>query len=380
MALLDLARRAKLELVVCHVNYQKRDSAWRDEEIVRAYCDRYGLPLYVSYAKELKGNFQAAARLFRYEFFLKIAFLTNTFEILMAHHKDDFLETLLMQAKRRDYTTFYGIKRHSFYKELKIWRPLLDLEKADLERYCQKKAITYGEDETNRKDHYTRNFIRHHLLKDLPRFKKEVLYRKVLAIDESLTKKEKLYQEKYGSKNTYKLKELEQVDDLRLFLDLKLEKHLSEAEFKELKRQLFHAGKMQYHYQDRTLFKEGEAISFQKRSEYHFCLTRPKAINTPYFKTSLKMEEGFSEIHLEKEDFPLTIRNYQKGDRIKIKEGTKKVSRIYIDHKVKKSKRLLAPVVLNSHNEIIMVPPFSVKDGYLAKASNFYVKNLLMKR
>ena len=44
MALLDMCKKQGYSLVVAHMNYQKRDSALRDEEIVRKYCEENGIP------------------------------------------------------------------------------------------------------------------------------------------------------------------------------------------------------------------------------------------------------------------------------------------------------------------------------------------------
>ena len=57
-------------------------------------------------------------------------------------------------------------------------------------------------------------------------------------------------------------------------------------------------------------------------------------------------------------DFPLVIRNYQEGDTIKLKVGTKKVRRIFIDKKVPSHIRSMYPVVVNKDNEVIFVPKF----------------------
>ena len=64
------------------------------------------------------------------------------------------------------------------------------------------------------------------------------------------------------------------------------------------------------------------------------------------------------EIGAYESDFPLVIRNYMEGDTIKLKVGTKKVSRIFIDKKVPSHIRKMYPVVLNKNNEVIFVPKF----------------------
>ena len=58
MALLDMAYKAGLNIVAVHVNYQKRQSAWRDQKIVADYCLKHDIPLYVNYAASLNGKGQ----------------------------------------------------------------------------------------------------------------------------------------------------------------------------------------------------------------------------------------------------------------------------------------------------------------------------------
>ena len=75
MALLDmLNQKQNYNIIVCHVNYQKRESAFRDESIVKEYCLKHNLsfhllkPIYSS-----SQNFQAWARDVRYDFFEQTA-------------------------------------------------------------------------------------------------------------------------------------------------------------------------------------------------------------------------------------------------------------------------------------------------------------------
>ncbi len=63
MMLLSLCVKEGYDLVVCHVNYKLRISADRDERIVRDFCQKHKLSLYVDYPVfDDKGNFQAWAR------------------------------------------------------------------------------------------------------------------------------------------------------------------------------------------------------------------------------------------------------------------------------------------------------------------------------
>jgi tRNA(Ile)-lysidine synthase len=121
MAMLDIYK--KNVALVCHVNYQKRDSAYRDAGIVKMYCKNNHIKfnelivtenIYRKYRK-INNNFQAIARLIRYDFFLKCAKQMRLNHLLVAHNKDDFLETALMQLGRKSKTLFYGISNTTNY-------------------------------------------------------------------------------------------------------------------------------------------------------------------------------------------------------------------------------------------------------------------------
>ena len=101
MALLDMMKD-KYEVYVAHVNYHHRDSALRDEKIVEKYCMKYQLPFFKKdYVEVGGGNFQENARIFRYEFYKEIIDKYNLEYVMLAHHKDDLIETYLMQKKRK---------------------------------------------------------------------------------------------------------------------------------------------------------------------------------------------------------------------------------------------------------------------------------------
>lgn len=156
---------------VCHINYRKRPTADRDMLIVQQYCKQNKIPFYcLKVSKELLNkylkrnhNFQNAARLIRYDFFIKCAKKTKIKILLIAHNKDDFLETALMQKQRHSKSLFLGIKSIGFYKDLFFLRPLLDEWKDEILDYCNEKNVPYGIDETNDQLIYERNKIRKHL-------------------------------------------------------------------------------------------------------------------------------------------------------------------------------------------------------------------------
>ncbi|MBQ1508506.1 MAG: tRNA lysidine(34) synthetase TilS, partial [Erysipelotrichaceae bacterium] len=61
-------------------------------------------------------------------------------------------------------------------------------------------------------------------------------------------------------------------------------------------------------------------------------------------------------VTLKKEDFPVTVRNVREGDRIKMRYGTKKISRFFIDRKIPWEKRMSWPVMANKDGTVVFVP------------------------
>ena len=61
LSLLDLKLLKSAKIVVCHVNYQHRDTADRDEKIVEEFCNKHHLQfeLLKAGSKKVTGNFQA---------------------------------------------------------------------------------------------------------------------------------------------------------------------------------------------------------------------------------------------------------------------------------------------------------------------------------
>ncbi len=162
MALLDLYQ--DMIKAVCHVNYKKRVDSDYDQSIVENYCKEHGILCFSKVLTdkdyEVGGNFQNLARIVRYDFFVEVANQLGIDTILIAHNLNDHLETAYMNIQKKSLSPFYGIKRTGDYKGLKIIRPLLDIKKDDLQRYCEIKNIPYAIDSSNAQDVYERNKIR----------------------------------------------------------------------------------------------------------------------------------------------------------------------------------------------------------------------------
>ena len=160
MAMLNMFKH-KIK-TVAFVNYKKRIESDYEEQIVKEFCEENNIIFFaytVDWKKENEkiNNFQAHARKIRYDFFCKVAIQTSNNNLLVAHNFNDFLETGYAQIERNSRSFYYGISQESMDRKLKIFRPLLFVEKKYLEDYCINNKVKYSIDYTNSSDDYERN-------------------------------------------------------------------------------------------------------------------------------------------------------------------------------------------------------------------------------
>ncbi|ADN69426.1 cell cycle protein [Mycoplasmopsis fermentans JER] len=149
--------------VVC-INYNQRMDSHKDVEIVENYCKQNFIDyqIYNFDQKDYKtGNFEEWARDKRMEIFIQNYHEKNASKILLAHHKDDFLESFFMQKVAKRKPSFWGIKKTNIYKGCLIERPFIDKYfKDEILEKCKKLKLDYAIDYTNELPIYTRNKFR----------------------------------------------------------------------------------------------------------------------------------------------------------------------------------------------------------------------------
>ncbi|QJR44325.1 tRNA lysidine(34) synthetase TilS [Mycoplasma miroungirhinis] len=159
-----LDKYKKRNIVVAFVNYNKRSDSWKDEFIVTQFCKKHNIrihKLHIAQDFEYKGNFQDIARKQRYDFFKTIYDHYHCSKLLTAHHKDDWLETAIMQKICDRSVLYYGIKQRNVINGMNIYRPFVHKYwKSDIEEQVKAKKIDYAVDYTNAQDIYTRNKLR----------------------------------------------------------------------------------------------------------------------------------------------------------------------------------------------------------------------------
>ncbi len=177
MALLECALRIlkKDNIKVAHVNYNKRDDAYKDEKLIIEYCQKANVQYNIlnvtdeiySFYSKINKNFQAQARNIRYDFFAKLSSKYNIKNILIGHHQNDDAETYIMQKEKNLIINYYGIRQNTKMYNLKqnftIIRPFIKVLKKDIVLFNKENNIKFNIDKTNKQPIYRRNKIRQNL-------------------------------------------------------------------------------------------------------------------------------------------------------------------------------------------------------------------------
>lgn len=160
-------RERNLAVTAAHFNHQLRETAARDEEFVRSWCEAQNIP-FVSGRGDVKQaaaeqglTTEEAARELRYAFLAEQKKVLGCTWVLTAHHADDNAETMLLNLLRG--TGLRGLAGIPDSRD-SIVRPFLQVTREELEAYAEGHRIPHVEDETNETDDAARNVLRHHVL------------------------------------------------------------------------------------------------------------------------------------------------------------------------------------------------------------------------
>ena len=168
-----LSREYGFLVYAAHVNHNLRgDAAVNDEKFSVALCDKMGIRCFVKsadvkrIAKDLGVSEEMAGRKVRYEFFDGLMREFNIDYTATAHHKNDNAETVVMNFIRGS-----GIGGLSGIppKRARYIRPLIDITRGEIERYCSENKLQYVTDMTNLDTVYTRNKIRNVIIPEIER-------------------------------------------------------------------------------------------------------------------------------------------------------------------------------------------------------------------
>ena len=394
MMLLALLESVSNNIVCAHIHHNLRPESDEEEQFVRMYCASHNI-IFETTKFEYDDKFsEKVAREKRYAFFEEILNKYGSKTLLTAHHGDDLIETILMRLVRGSTMKGYaGIELISDREAYKIYRPLLYLTKEDIYTYLRENNIDYREDRTNDDDQYTRNRYRKNIL-PLLKEENEQVHLKFLNYSNELLDYFYYVQEEIEDKYNKIVSDginIEKFNGENPFIQKGiLKKYLFSVYNQDIEKitsghidsiiALINKGEsntwidlpcyraMKYYEEFKIIQKEeqkGYSLSFFGKK-----LVLPNGMTIEEIRESEETSNFVT--YLDSEDFetPITIRTYQDGDKMTVKnmDGHKKISDIFTDEKIKLDERERWPILVDNSGKVIWLP--GLKKSHFDKKKN----------
>ena len=168
VALLHILTRLGYPCVAAHCNFHLRnDESDADADFAQQTAEALGLPFRridfdtADYARQNGVSTEMAARTLRYEWFETLRRELGAEVIAVAHHRDDNVETVLLNLIRgTGLSGLCGMRPRNGH----IVRPLLSVDRSQIVRWLTDRHLPFRTDSSNASDVYRRNFVRLRLL------------------------------------------------------------------------------------------------------------------------------------------------------------------------------------------------------------------------
>ncbi|MEA4828911.1 tRNA lysidine(34) synthetase TilS [Romboutsia lituseburensis] len=403
-----LKEKMNIEVYAAHLNHQIRGlEAQKDALYISQICEDLGITSFVKainvpeYCKEQGVSLEEGARTLRYEMFEEIKQKTKSNKIAIGHNRNDQAETVLMRIMRG--TGLQGLRGIEYIRDNEIIRPILDIERSEIEAYCEKYELNPRIDKTNLESIYTRNKIRLELIPymkdnfnpnviesivrmtnslksdsdyiDLEAEKsfKEVSTLKEDSVEISLPKYSNLH-------NAIKVRVLRRgikhiIGDTN-FVDQKHIEDIIELECESKLNKMLNLprGIFAYRRKNIIILTTKEIVSeeidfcynipsngFIKIKELNLVLETQKMSIDRY--KSIKLDKTSKGFDFDKIKGGIVVRSRKQGDKIKLAGGSKKVKDLFIDLKIPREDRCKVPVITDDEG-ILCVGDYKTSENY----------------
>ena len=150
--------------LLIYINYHDSPTVYIEEKIVKQYSQINKLKL-IEHEVNIPDNvnFEDEARKIRYKFFSDVIKIHPNKFILAAHHKNDDIETMILQINRNNIVDYYGLKEKNDIFGVTVIRPILNYTKLEIIEYLIKNNISFYDDPTNYEQERQRNILRANL-------------------------------------------------------------------------------------------------------------------------------------------------------------------------------------------------------------------------
>lgn len=364
VALLRILLQLGYNCAAAHCNFHLRgEESNHDERFVRELCSGLGISLSVidfdttQYAKDHHISIEMAARELRYDWFEKVRAETEVSFVAVAHHKDDSVETFLLNLIRgTGINGLCGIRPKNGY----IVRPLLALKRTEVLAYLSDIQQDYVVDSTNLQDEYTRNKIRLNILPVMEEINPSVIDT-IADTSLRLTEVAHVYKEKIDESKTHVLDEkginieklLAETSPKSLLFEILNPLGFNSKQIEQIYRSTNgQAGKVfisdkckvvkdrDYLLIQKTGISSGKGnrdITIYDKGSYLYAPYKELHVGKAPFCDDFVIEKDKNTASLDagKVQFPLTLRKWKTGDSFVPfgMKGRKKISDYLTDHK-----------------------------------------------
>lgn len=406
--LADYCKKSGAPLGVAHVNHMIRgEDALRDRDFCKRLAENYGVPFFLleadipSLSKEHGRGLEEEARIVRYEFFASVM-RENSIPILAtAHNATDNAETVIFNITRGSgLKGLCGIPPTRKFEGGTIIRPILNISKDEILKYCRENALEYVTDQTNFDVEYSRNRIRNNVLPELLKINENAvsnigrMSNSVREDEELLTGLAKEFLSSLENEKGIPTKAFCKLDIpiqnrvAAIFLsDLFSPSALHIESFRELAQKSEEHASLSFPNQTHIEIENGfirisdkeEAYSSSYEIKLDYGLNRIREIDAVIFveksdgtKNSEKeytllkntyKKSATSLLSSDRIDLGLFARPKEDGDKIICGGMHKKLKKLFCEKKIPLSLRAKLPILHNSKNEIIWAPLVAICDS-----------------
>lgn len=385
VALLLVLKALGYRIEAAHCNFHLRGSeSNRDEEFVKSLCKTYAIPLHLihfdtaEYARLHQVSIEMAARELRYGYFRQLYQDIGADTVCVAHHRDDAVETLLMNLIRG--AGIHGLTGIRPKNDI-IVRPLLCVSRQEIEDYLRALGQDYVTDSTNLVDDVVRNKIR---LRVLPLLREinpsvaenidktakylqetEKMFNNMIALQKSSL----IQYDEVSQAQSVAIPQLLQLPSAEVFLhEWLMPLGFNSTQISQVFVHLIGESGREFQSPSHTLIIDRDQLVVEPLKEPMKTLKMPEPGNYRYSEEYLISSAIENDITIYKSDyiatfdsatveFPLTIRPVQTADRFCPfgMKGHKLVSDFLTDLKLSVFEKRRQLVITDRHGEILWV-------------------------
>ena len=341
--------------LLIYINYHDSPTVYIEEKIVKQYSQINKLKL-IEHEVNIPDNvnFEDEARKIRYKFFSDVIKNHPNKFILTAHHKNDDIETMILQINRNNIVDYYGLKEKNDIFGVTVIRPILNYTKLEIIEYLTKNNISFYDDPTNYEQERQRNILRANLKNIDYNHYKNLKISLNQKVKEEKNKIKNIANGKYISKKIYStLNDNEKKRLLNFLLNYNLgysNSNLINICLMRLKSNKSFEENLKNNislFQDKNIFFFGTTTD---KRNYSYIIEKEGYYKFKEFDIEIKL--GNFNI----KDFPIFIENPKQKDIIETNIKQNNVIKFLKHHNVPNFLINIFPIIKNKDKKIIYVP------------------------